>query len=241
MTDATTAASLADLARAALLEVTEASAVGPLESADEVEPGVVDVRFAAQLPGYVGWRWTVSVARLPDAEPSVLELELLPGEGSLVAPPWVPWAERLAEYRRTHPEDTDVDEVLDATADLDDDEDLDDADLDDADDLEAGIEDDEVLDTDDELDGVDVDDVIEEDDLDGPDDSDDEDEDDEDQDDEDDADEDDDDLDASDEGDEDDLDGPDAEDEDEEDDEDDEDLDPDDEDLDGGPAEQRLS
>jgi hypothetical protein len=29
----------------------------------------------------------------------VLELELLPHDGSLIAPDWVPWSQRLAEYK----------------------------------------------------------------------------------------------------------------------------------------------
>ena len=54
--------------------------------------------FAATLPGYVGWYWAVTVARLPDAEPDTVtvdEVVLLPGEGALLAPAWVPWHERV--------------------------------------------------------------------------------------------------------------------------------------------------
>ena len=43
--------------------------------------------------------WTVSIARVGDDEPTVLEAELLPREGALLAPDWVPWAERLADYQ----------------------------------------------------------------------------------------------------------------------------------------------
>jgi len=129
------------VARAALAEVTPADSVGELLLAEQPAEDVTDLEFASTLPGYVGWRWTVSMTRLPDEPPSVLEVELLPGEGALVAPAWVPWAERLAEYRRTHPDDADVVVV---------DEDL----LDDEDELDP---DEDVLDdeADDELDGVD--------------------------------------------------------------------------------------
>ena len=51
------------------------------------------------MAGYPGWHWTVSVAELPDAAPTVLEAELLPGDGSLLAPDWIPWSERLDDYR----------------------------------------------------------------------------------------------------------------------------------------------
>ena len=59
----------------------------------------MSLRFENRLPGYPGWYWTVTVARVEDEEPTVLELELLPGDGALLAPEWVPWAERLADYR----------------------------------------------------------------------------------------------------------------------------------------------
>jgi len=51
--------------------------------------------FAATLPGYVGWHWAVTMVRAPGGEPSVAEVVLLPGDGALLAPAWVPWSERL--------------------------------------------------------------------------------------------------------------------------------------------------
>jgi hypothetical protein len=51
--------------------------------------------FAARLPGYVGWYWAVTMVRAPDSPPRVAEVVLLPGEGALLAPAWVPWSERL--------------------------------------------------------------------------------------------------------------------------------------------------
>ncbi|MGC5615534.1 DUF3027 domain-containing protein [Georgenia sp. Z1491] len=52
--------------------------------------------FASAVPGYLGWRWSVTVARVPRGRtPSVSEVELVPGEGALLAPEWVPWADRL--------------------------------------------------------------------------------------------------------------------------------------------------
>ncbi len=110
------------LAREALAEVTPRESVGGLLGADRSADDVTDLAFASRLPGYADWRWTVSMVQLPDDEPSVLEVELLPGDGALLAPPWVPWAERLAEYRRTHPDDA---ELGDADEDLDEDDELD--------------------------------------------------------------------------------------------------------------------
>jgi hypothetical protein len=129
-------------ARAALAEVTAPGGVGELILAEQPAEDVTDLEFASTLPGYVGWRWTVSMARLPGEPPSVLEVELLPREGALLAPAWVPWAERLAEYRRTHPDEADV-VVVDELDELDEEDELD--------------PDEDVLDdeTDDELDGID--------------------------------------------------------------------------------------
>jgi len=60
------------------------------------EERVVSHHFEAKHPGYRGWRWTVTLARVPRARSAtVSEVELLPGEGALLAKPWVPWAERL--------------------------------------------------------------------------------------------------------------------------------------------------
>jgi hypothetical protein len=132
------------VARAALAEVTAPDSVGELLACEQPAEDVTDLAFASTLPGYVGWRWTVSMAQLPDAPPSVLEVELLPGDGALLAPAWVPWAERLAEYRRAHPDE--VDGALT-------DEELDDDELDEDEvDPDEDVLDDEA---DDELDGVD--------------------------------------------------------------------------------------
>jgi len=51
--------------------------------------------FAASLPGYRGWYWAVTVVRAPAGEPTIAEVVLLPGDGALLAPEWVPWSERL--------------------------------------------------------------------------------------------------------------------------------------------------
>jgi hypothetical protein len=133
------------LALSALAEVTEPGSVGELLQVDAFEDGVRNLVFACRMPGYPDWRWIVSTAQVADSAPTVLEVELLPADGALLAPPWVPWAERLAEYRRTHPDEPAGTEELDDDE-LDDDTDLDDTDLDETDD--------DVL----ELDGVDFED-----------------------------------------------------------------------------------
>ena len=52
--------------------------------------------FACLSPAYVGWQWAVTLARAPRAKVvTVTEVVLLPGEGALVAPEWVPWSDRV--------------------------------------------------------------------------------------------------------------------------------------------------
>lgn len=150
-----------DLALAALHEITPAATVGPPAGHIVEESGAVSLRFENRLPGYPGWYWTVSVAEVDDAEPTVLEVELMPGDSALLAPDWVPWAERLAEYRAHQAElaaraaedggsaddDADADDLEDADDDSDDDDD-DDQDVSDL--LHAG-----------DLDGVDIDELDE--------------------------------------------------------------------------------
>jgi hypothetical protein len=52
--------------------------------------------FDCTLPGYRGWRWSVTVARAPRSKlVTVCETVLLPGDDALLAPVWVPWQERL--------------------------------------------------------------------------------------------------------------------------------------------------
>ncbi|QAY73321.1 DUF3027 domain-containing protein [Agromyces protaetiae] len=89
----------AALAQRALLEVTPPETVGSVIGHIAEGEHVLTLLFAADLAGYRGWHWSVTIARVEDAEPTVLETELMPGDEALLAPEWVPWSERLAEYR----------------------------------------------------------------------------------------------------------------------------------------------
>ncbi|WIE54247.1 DUF3027 domain-containing protein [Curtobacterium sp. MCBD17_003] len=157
------------LARTALLEVTPEDTVGAVVGTVDEGNGVVSVLFANTMPGYPGWRWTVSLAQVDGEDPTVLEVELMPGDGSLLAPDWVPWSERLAEYRATQEGDPDA-EAGDAEDlgsdedDSDDDPEDDDEDESDEDDDDADEDDEDLLDDDDD-DDDDEDDSDEDDDL----------------------------------------------------------------------------
>ncbi|KQQ94760.1 hypothetical protein ASF62_08505 [Leifsonia sp. Leaf325] len=87
------------LARTALAEITPVETIG--EPAGHIVEGehALSLLFETRLTGYPGWHWTVTLGRVEGAEPTVLEAELMPGENALLAPDWVPWSDRLADYR----------------------------------------------------------------------------------------------------------------------------------------------
>lgn len=53
-------------------------------------------RFAARLPGYVGWHWAITVSRSEDSDKvTFCETVLLPGAGAIEVDAWLPYNERL--------------------------------------------------------------------------------------------------------------------------------------------------
>lgn len=85
-----------DAARAALLEEVDAADVG--EHLGHLVEGerLVTHLFACERAGYVGWRWSVTVARAPRQKVvTVDEIVLIPGAEAIVAPEWVPYRERI--------------------------------------------------------------------------------------------------------------------------------------------------
>ncbi|WP_148611430.1 DUF3027 domain-containing protein [Nocardioides rubriscoriae] len=94
----TVAARAVDVARSALLQEVPPSEVGDhlgVEAETEAERTVTHF-FACSRPGYVGWRWAVTVVRAYRQKTiTVAEVVLLPGADAIIAPPWVPYRERL--------------------------------------------------------------------------------------------------------------------------------------------------
>lgn len=88
-----------DFAREALIAATSKSKVGNFIEVIEEGDGLASYLFENNQKGYVGWRWSVTIFQADSAEPTVSEIVLLPGPDSLVAPDWVPWSERLADYK----------------------------------------------------------------------------------------------------------------------------------------------
>ena len=129
------AATLDSVLRAAV-EVARAAAVEVAGSPDLVGEHLGTVRegerlvahqFESLAPGYPGWHWTVTLARVPRGRtPTVNEVALLPGQGAVLAPPWVPWAERLrpgdlgaGDVLPYLPDDDRLDQGYEATGDVD--------------------------------------------------------------------------------------------------------------------------
>ncbi|MHB1290385.1 DUF3027 domain-containing protein [Georgenia sp.] len=101
-----------DLASRAAEEVALAGQVGEHQGVVLEGERLLTHLFASLVPGYQGWHWAVTVARPPRGRvATVCEVQLLPGEGALLAPQWVPWAERL------RPGDVGPHDVLPYTAD----------------------------------------------------------------------------------------------------------------------------
>ena len=88
-----------DLATEALAELPKGSCGGFVDE-KEIEKGAIDVRFECSMRGYEGWMWVVTLTQ-PDKrkQAMVAELNLMAGENAVLAPDWVPWAERLAQFR----------------------------------------------------------------------------------------------------------------------------------------------
>jgi hypothetical protein len=84
----------------AAVEAASRNSVGFFIESIAEDEGVVTYLFEGKLKGYVGWRWSVTVFQAEESQaPTVSEVLLVPGPESLVAPDWVPWSERLADYK----------------------------------------------------------------------------------------------------------------------------------------------
>ena len=86
-----------DHAAQTLAEVAEPGSIGGHLATVMVAERLATHFFACTSSAYPGWQWAVSVARAPRAKTvTVCESALIPGEGALLAPEWLPYARRLA-------------------------------------------------------------------------------------------------------------------------------------------------
>ena len=89
----------AELARGAAIEDSKNEKfVGALLSVDTDDEHIATYLFEAFLPGYVDWRWAVTVAKVDQDSPAtVCDVVLLPGPDSLRAPEWIPYSARVTK------------------------------------------------------------------------------------------------------------------------------------------------
>ena len=85
-----------DMAKAAAVaEAGIADHVGDFVAAIADDDVAVTATFVARQAGYSGWHWSVTLAVLDPGSATVSEVVLLPGEGALLAPAWIPWDQRI--------------------------------------------------------------------------------------------------------------------------------------------------
>ncbi|MEY4320686.1 MAG: hypothetical protein RLZZ471_627 [Actinomycetota bacterium] len=89
---------LQNRARQAAVEFANSQSVGEFVTVIDEGDNVSTFLFESKLKGYVGWNFSVSIFS-DGQDTSISEVNLMPGEESLLAPKWVPWSERLADYK----------------------------------------------------------------------------------------------------------------------------------------------
>ncbi|HJP74549.1 MAG TPA: DUF3027 domain-containing protein [Pseudonocardiaceae bacterium] len=89
-------AAAVEVARAAAIEEAGGEPVGAHVGVQPEDGGAATHLFEANVPGYRGWRWAVTVANAGAGETvTISEVVLLPGPDALTAPSWVPWQNRV--------------------------------------------------------------------------------------------------------------------------------------------------
>ena len=91
---------LVDQASEALTEFSDGS-FGKFLSQSQETKGVIEVHFESTAKGYSGWHWVVTLTQPDKRKAATLaEINMIAGPDAQLAPEWVPWSERLKEFRR---------------------------------------------------------------------------------------------------------------------------------------------
>ena len=86
-----------DLAREAAEGIAEPGTVGEHVDAVMDDERLATHYFACTAAAYPGWRWAITVARVSRGKKAtVCETNLVPGDGALLSPQWLPYDQRLA-------------------------------------------------------------------------------------------------------------------------------------------------
>ncbi|WP_313969110.1 DUF3027 domain-containing protein [uncultured Rothia sp.] len=109
-----------DVALQGVQEIAPAHAIGLVHHVRAEEERLSTHLFECTLPGYRGWFWFATLSRAPRSRvATICEVGLLPGDDALIAPDWVPWADRVrpedlqenaVEENADSAEDTEVEE-----------------------------------------------------------------------------------------------------------------------------------
>lgn len=85
-----------DVALQGVQEIAPARAIGLVHHVRAEEERLSTHLFECTLPGYRGWFWFATLSRAPRSRvATICEVGLLPGDDALIAPDWVPWADRV--------------------------------------------------------------------------------------------------------------------------------------------------
>ncbi|MGK2875919.1 MAG: DUF3027 domain-containing protein [Nocardioides sp.] len=84
-----------DAAREALLADVDAADIGEHVGSVDEGDGQVTHYFTCTRRSYRGWRWSVTLTCLIDGPLTTNEIVLIPGDGAIVAPTWVPYRDRI--------------------------------------------------------------------------------------------------------------------------------------------------
>ena len=99
-----------DVALQGVREITPDHNIGLVHHVRPEEERLSTHLFECTMPGYRGWFWFATLSRAPRSKvATICEVGLLPGDDALIAPDWVPWADRV------RPEDLEQDSSADSS------------------------------------------------------------------------------------------------------------------------------
>lgn len=92
-----------EVARQGVLQIASPEQIGPGHQVRVEEDRLLTHLFECTLKGYRGWNWFATLSRVPRGKvATVCEIGLLPGDDALLAPEWVPWADRVRPEELAH-------------------------------------------------------------------------------------------------------------------------------------------
>ena len=101
-----------DVALQGVREITPDHNIGLVHHVRPEEERLSTHLFECTMPGYRGWFWFATLSRAPRSKvATICEVGLLPGDDALIAPDWVPWADRVRPEDLEHDSSSDSSEA----------------------------------------------------------------------------------------------------------------------------------